>query len=79
MGIRTMTLDHLKPGIRGKITAISGESTLQARLSSIGLIPGATITIDHTALLGDPRTYTVQGTQISLRNREAEMIEVAAA
>ena len=39
-----MTLDHLQPGNRGKITQISGEETLQARLSSIGLIPGATMT-----------------------------------
>lgn len=74
-----MTLDHLTPGNRGKITQISGESTLQARLSSIGLIPGATITMEHTALLGDPRTYTVQGAQVSLRNNEASMIEIAAA
>ncbi len=74
-----MTLDHLKPGNRGKITRISGEDTLQTRLSSIGLIPGVTITLDHTALLGDPRTYTVQGTQISLRNKEAELIQVTAA
>ncbi len=74
-----MTLDHLKPGNRGKITAISGEATLQARLSSIGMIPGATITTDHTALLGDPRTYTVQGAQVSLRNKEAEMIQISAA
>ncbi|MBT8007150.1 MAG: ferrous iron transport protein A, partial [Gammaproteobacteria bacterium] len=49
------------------------------RLSSIGLIPGATITNDHTALLGDPRTYTVQGAQVSLRNKEAELIQIAAA
>ncbi len=74
-----MTLDHLKPGNRGKITSVSGEDTLQARLSSIGLIPGATITMDHTALLGDPRTYTVQGAQVSLRNKEAELIQIAAA
>lgn len=74
-----MTLDLLKPGSRGKITRINGEANLQARLSSIGLIPGATITIDHTALLGDPRTYTVQGTQVSLRNKEAEFIQIASA
>lgn len=74
-----MTLDHLKLGNRGKITSISGEETLQVRLSSIGLIPGATITSDHTALLGDPRTYTVQGAQVSLRNKEAELIQIATA
>lgn len=74
-----MTLDHLKPGNSGKITSISGEETLQVRLSSIGLIPGATITSDHTALLGDPRTYTVQGAQVSLRNKEAELIQIATA
>lgn len=74
-----MTLDNLQPGNRGKITQITGEETIQARLSSIGLIPGASITIDHTALLGDPRTYTVQGAQVSLRNKEAELIQIAAA
>jgi|SaaInlV_200m_DNA_6_1039755.scaffolds.fasta_scaffold26816_2 ferrous iron transport protein A len=76
---KRMTLDHLKPGKRGKITQIQGEEIMQARLSSIGMIPGATITIDHTALLGDPRTYTIQGAQVSLRNSEAELIEIAAA
>lgn len=74
-----MTLDNLQPGKRGKITQIQGEETLQIRLSSIGLIPGSTITLDHTALFGDPRTYTIQGTQISLRNSEAKMIEISAA
>ncbi len=73
-----MTLDHLKPGNRVRITRINGDSTLQARLSSIGLIPGATIAIDYTALLGDPRTYTVQGAQVSLRNKEAALVQVAA-
>jgi Fe2+ transport system protein FeoA len=29
--------------------------------------------------LGDPRTYTVQGAQVSLRNKEAELIQIAAA
>ena len=74
-----MTLDHLQAGNRGKITHLLGEEIMQIRLSSIGLIPAATIKMDHTALLGDPRTYTVQGTQVSLRNSEAEMIEIAAA
>ena len=73
-----MTLNHLKPGSRVQITRIGGDNTIQARLSSIGLIPGATITMDYTALLGDPRTYTVQGAQVSLRNKEAELVQIAA-
>lgn len=73
-----MTLDHLKPGRRVKITRIRGDNTIHARLSSIGLIPGVTITMDYSTLLGDPRTYTVQGAQVSLRNKEAELVQVAA-
>ncbi len=70
------TLATLRPGEQGVLIRILGESRLRQRLTEMGFIKGSTIGVDSTAPLGDPRSYTIRGYQVSLRNAEAEMIIV---
>ncbi|MBF0620991.1 MAG: ferrous iron transport protein A [Magnetococcales bacterium] len=76
MGKNKATLYDLKPGQSAKINHIHGDKQLQRRLSEMGLVHGANIQVSRVAPLGDPRTYTVYGFQISLRNTEARNIEL---
>lgn len=71
-----MTLSELKPGEQAQIAGIAGENRLRRRLAEMGLVRGAAVTVERVAPLGDPRSYTVRGYQISLRNREARLIQV---
>ena len=68
------TLFDLKPGESGTIIRIEGENRLKQRLAEMGFIRGASVALDKVAPLGDPRAYTLQEYQVSLRNEEAKSI-----
>lgn len=70
------TLAALKPGEQGTLVKIQGENRLRQRLTEMGFIKGSAIGVDSTAPFGDPRSYTIRGYQVSLRNAEAEQIVV---
>lgn len=70
------TLSALRPGEQGRLVRILGENRLRQRLTEMGFIKGSTIGVDSTAPFGDPRSYTIRGYQVSLRNAEAEQILV---
>ncbi len=72
----TAMLSLLKPGEKGEITALIGEKELKSRLAAMGFRKGAKVAVSHSALFGDPRTYTVAGSQISLRKTEADQVQV---
>ncbi|MBT3347097.1 MAG: ferrous iron transport protein A [Thiotrichales bacterium] len=68
------TLASLKPGESGSLVKIEGENRLRQRLTEMGFIKGTVVGVDSTAPFGDPRSYSIRGYQISLRNAEAEQI-----
>lgn len=70
----TPSLFDLEPGESGIIYRIDGENRLKKRLAEMGFIRGASVALDKVAPLGDPRAYTLQGYQVSLRNEEAKSI-----
>ncbi len=70
------TLAALKPGEQGALVRIQGENRLRQRLTEMGFIKGSTIGVDSTAPFGDPRSYSIRGYQVTLRNAEAEQIIV---
>ena len=43
----------------------------------MGITPGATVFVRKTAPLGDPMEITVRGYELSLRKRDAEIIEIS--
>jgi ferrous iron transport protein A len=72
-----MTLDELKLGQEGTITALAGDDRLSQRLMALGLLEGTRVSILRRALGGDPLEIDVMGYALSLRRDEARKISVA--
>jgi ferrous iron transport protein A len=60
----------------GTITAIKVAGELGRRMRDMGLVPGAEIRIRGRAPLYDPVALRVNGATLTLRNNEADYIEV---
>ncbi len=71
-----VTLASMNPGEQGTLIGITGENRLRRRLTEMGFIKGSVIGVDSTAPFGDPRSYSIRGYQVSLRNAEADQILV---
>ena len=71
-----MTLDELKIGSTGVITAVGGDGALRCRLLDMGLIPRTRVTLQKTAPMGDPLEIRVRGYELTLRVEDARKIEV---
>ncbi|MBI3863591.1 MAG: ferrous iron transport protein A [Planctomycetia bacterium] len=63
-------------GDRARITAVSGEDAVAARLMEMGLVEGREIENLGAAPLGDPVEYLVCGYRLSLRRSEARRVAV---
>lgn len=72
----TTRLHLLKPGQRGTIIRINGQSALRRRFAEMGIVKGETILIERNAPLGDPVEYFIKGYHLALRKEEAAQIEV---
>ena len=71
-----MTLNELKTGSSGIITAVGGDGPLRCRLLDMGLIPHTRVTLQKVAPMGDPIEIRVHGYELTLRVEEAQKIEV---
>ncbi len=60
----------------GTISAIRADGELGRRIRDMGLVPGASITIKGRAPLKDPVALRVMGFTLTLRNSEADLIDV---
>ena len=60
----------------GTIKTIKANGELGRRIRDMGLVPGAEIKIQGRAPLYDPVALRVMGFTLSLRNNEADFIEV---
>jgi ferrous iron transport protein A len=60
----------------GTISSIKVAGELGRRLRDMGLVPGTEIKIQGRAPLYDPVALRVMGTTLTLRNNEADYIEV---
>ena len=72
-----MTLDELKIGHTGTITAVKGEGALRLRLLDMGLIPKTKVTLIKVAPMGDPIEICVRGYELTLRKDDARNINLA--
>lgn len=70
------TLNKLKVGQSGVITAVGGEGALRLRLLDMGLIPKTRIKVQKIAPMGDPIELHIRGYELTLRMEDAEKIEV---
>ncbi|MEJ5257395.1 MAG: FeoA family protein [Fervidobacterium sp.] len=70
-----MRLSEVPVGAEAIVEKV-GESEISPRLRAIGILPGVSITVIRSAPMGDPRMYKVFNKIITLRQSEAELIEV---
>ncbi len=71
-----MTINDLKIGQSGAITAVGGEGALRLRFLDMGLIPGTTVSLQKVAPMGDPIQIRVRGYELTIRREDAGMIEI---
>ena len=69
-------LSELATGSAATITGFSEDAPGLLRLRELGVLPGTHITLVRRAPLGDPIEISVRGSLLSLREREAEHIDV---
>ena len=73
---KTRKLADLEPGSRAVVRKVSGEPELLRRLMELGFVPGTPITLVRRAPMGDPIELRLRGTHFSIRNSEADRIDV---
>ncbi len=71
-----MTLKDLHPGESAAVTKVGGEGALRQHFLDMGVIPGAIVTVEKYAPLGDPVELKIHGYQLTLRLEDAGKIEI---
>jgi ferrous iron transport protein A len=71
-----MSLRQMKDNQEGMIASIKVTGDLGRRIRDMGLVPGTEIRIQGRAPLYDPVALRVRGATLTLRNSEADYIEV---
>ena len=71
-----INMRQMKKNQNGTIVKVKAEGELGRRIRDMGLVPGTEIKIQGRAPLKDPVALRVMGFTLSLRNKEADYIEV---
>ncbi len=71
-----MTLDSIKPGQGGVISAIGGQGLLRRRLLDMGLTPNTRVKVRKVAPMGDPIELSLRSYILTIRKDEAAKIEL---
>ncbi len=74
--MQTVNIRQMKPKQSGIIVAVSAEGALGKRIRDMGLVPGTRITLQGRAPLHDPVALRLMGFTLTLRNSEADFIDV---
>ena len=75
--METISLRQMQVDQTGTITSIKAAGELGRRIRDMGLIPGKEIRIQGKAPLYDPVSLRIMGFTLTLRNNEADQIQVA--
>lgn len=70
------TLREAKIGETVVVTKVVGDGAVRRRIMDMGITKGVSIYVRKVAPLGDPIEVTVRNYELSLRKKDAEMIEV---
>ena len=71
-----MTLVDLQPKEHAIIAKVRGHGSFRKRIMEMGFIAGQTVEVIQRAPLQDPVEYRIMGYNVSLRNSEAQLVEV---
>lgn len=72
----SLNLRYMKKNQTGIIRAITVNGELGRRIRDMGLVPGTVIKVQGRAPLYDPVALRVMGFTLTLRNNEADYIQV---
>ena len=72
----TVNMRQMKTNQSGTIVAVKANGELGRRIRDMGLVPGTDIKIQGRAPLYDPVSLKIRGFTLTLRNREADYIDV---
>ena len=72
-----MNLLELKEGDSGLILKVRGRGSFRKRIMEMGFITGKVVKAVKHAPMGDPVEYNILGYNVSLRNAEAQLIEIS--
>lgn len=75
-GIMTISMRKMQDNQKGKIIRVNCAGELRQRINDMGLTPGAEFRIIGRAPLKDPVALKIRGFTVTLRNNEADHIEV---
>ena len=73
------TLRQARVGTTVKVVKLHGEGAVKRRIMDMGITKGVSVAVRKVAPLGDPVEVTVRGYELSLRESDAEMVEVTEA
>ncbi|MCI5130101.1 MAG: iron transporter FeoA [Candidatus Electrothrix sp. EH2] len=71
-----MNLRKMQTGQSGVIASVKIGGSLGLRIREMGIVPGTKITVTGRAPLYDPVKLRINGQSLTLRNSEADYIEV---
>jgi ferrous iron transport protein A len=72
----TCSLSQLGVGCCGRVVAVSGDSDVRRRLLEMGFCNGAAVEVVRRAPLGDPIEFRLRGYHLSLRDEQAQFIQI---
>jgi ferrous iron transport protein A len=70
------TLDKVKVGERVAVTRITGDGPIKRRIMDMGITKGTEIYVRKYAPMGDPMELNLRGYELSLRKKDASIIQV---
>ena len=70
------TLKQAKVGETVTVVKLHGEGAVKRRIMDMGITKGVTVYVRKVAPLGDPVEVNVRGYELSIRQADAEMIEI---
>lgn len=70
------TLKSVDCGESVKVVKLHGQGPVKRRIMDMGITKGVEVKVHKVAPLGDPMEIHVRGYSLSLRKKDAEMIEV---
>jgi Fe2+ transport system protein FeoA len=74
--VQTCALNCLGVGCRGWVVSVGGDSDLRRRLLEMGFCNGAEVEVIRRAPLGDPIEFRLRGYCLSLRDAQAQYVQV---
>ncbi len=70
------TLKEVPVGKSARVVKLHGEGAIKRRIMDMGITKGVEVFVRKVAPLGDPMEISLRGYELSLRNADAEMVEV---